>query len=209
MHKFSAQKGIIDPKIIIGGIVALAVIFILATGSFKFSVSPTKESSQTEQTQSTKPETKTYQNSQYGFSLEYPVDWDVKEGQQGYVADFVSPDESAFDKYSEFLGVKVVSLASQPDVTVQQAAEAWEQQTVDATSTDSNLKIVDRKSSTVGGNEAKTIVYTLNINNLPIKGSATITLKNNNGYIFQYYAEREKYDKYLPDIEAILSSVSF
>lgn len=209
MHKFSAQKGSASPALIIGGIITLVVIFLLATGNFKFSVSPAGQSSQTTQTQLAKPGTKSYQNSQYGFSVEYPSDWNVKEGQQGYVADFVSPDESAFDKYSEFLGVKVVSLASQPDTTVQQAAEAWEQQTVDATSTDSNLKIVDRKSSTVGGNEARTIVYTINIDNLPVKGSATITLKNNNGYIFQYFAEREKYDKYLPDIEAILSSVNF
>lgn len=207
----TAQKGIIDPKIIIGGIVVLVVVFILATGKFKFSASINNQpSSQTEgQTESeTAPSVpKSYQSDQYKFSLQYPENWNVKESQGQYVAAFFSPEESSSDKYREFLGVKAVSTVSKPDITLQEAADLWETQTVKESEANS-FTVIDRKSSTVSTLEAKDIIYTVNIENIPAKGFVRVVLANDNIYIFQYFAETDKYEKFLPEIEGIISSVT-
>ena len=210
------QKGIIDPKIIIGGVVALIVIFFLATGKFKFSASRSNQPSspQTEtqtETQSKQPEAtstpKSYQSEQYKFSLEYPGEWSYKEAQGQYVAAFFSPSESSPDKYREFLGVKVISIASKPNISLQEASDLWEEQTK-AESTADNFQVNDRKSSTISGKEAKDLIYTVDIKGIAAKGFVKITMANNNIYIFQYFAETDKYDKFLPDLESIISSVN-
>ncbi len=198
------QKGIIDPKIIIGGVIALVVVFFLATGSFKGSIS---RNDQTTSPGAAPSEPKSYQSEQYKFSLEYPGEWSYKEAQGQYVAAFFSPEESSSDSYREFLGVKVISTSSKPDISLQEAADLWEEQTV-AESTANNFQVVDRKTVTISGEEAREIIYTVDIKNIPAKGFVKITIANGNIYIFQYFAEADKYDKYLPDVESILSSVT-
>ena len=42
-----------------------------------------------------------------------------------------------------------------------------------------------------------------------MKGVVRITLNADKAYIFQYNARANAYDKFLPDIEAILASVKF
>ncbi|MBI4035924.1 hypothetical protein HY383_03160 [Candidatus Daviesbacteria bacterium] len=210
-----AQKGIVDPKIIIGGIIVLVVIFFLATGNFKFSASRSNQASpqkaeqkdeQSEQAQ-TASVPKSYQSSQYKFSLQYPENWSVKEAQGQYVAAFFSPEESSSDKYREFLGVKAISTSAKPNITLQEATDLWEEQTKKE-STANNFKIIDRKSSTVSAIEAKDLVYTVDIEGIPAKGFVRIVLTDSNIYIFQYFAETDKYEKYLSDIEGIISSVT-
>lgn len=208
------QKGIIDPKIIIGGIIALVVIFFIATGNFKFSTSVNKnankpssqENQQPTQVPQSKP--KSYQNEKYGITLEYPESWSLKESSSAvYIATFLSPKESSSDNFSEFLGIKVVDTTSKPNITLQEVADLWENQTKSA-STSEAFVVADRKSSTLSGEEAKDIEYTAKIDDINAKGMVRIVLKNNKAYIFQYNAEATSYDKYLPDIETILASVT-
>lgn len=208
----TAQRGIIDPKIIIGGVVVLVVVFILATGSFKFSASvgnkpsTSQTESQAEQSQTTSAP-KSYKNDQYKFSLQYPENWSIKESQGQYVAAFLSPEESTSDKYREFLGIKAVSTAKKPSITLQEAADLWEEQTKKESSAN-NFAITERKSSTVSGLEAKDLIYTVNVEGIPAKGFVKVVLTDSYIYIFQYFAETDKYQKFLPDIEGIISSAT-
>ncbi len=200
-----AQKGFVDPKIIIGGIVALAVIFFLATGDFEFSASRNDQPSSPQKAEQSVP--KSYQSDQYKFSLQYPENWSVKEKQGQYVAAFFSPEESSSDRYREFLGIKVVSITSKSNITLQEASDLWEEQTKKESTAD-NFKIIDRKSSTVSTIEARDLVYTVDIEGTSAKGFVRIVLTDSNIYILQYFAETDKYEKYLPDIEKIISSVT-
>lgn len=206
MKKKTVQKGAVNPKLVIGGVIAVVIVVLLATGKFKFSVTRNQGSptSQSEQTQAVVP--KSYRSEQYKFSLEYPGNWDVKEAQGQYVAAFLSPLESSSDKYREFLGVKVISKAGKPSITLQEATDLWESQTA-AESTANNFKVIGRKSSTVSGLEAKDLIYTVDIDGIPAKGFVRIVLTADNIYIFQYFAETGNYEKYLKDIEGIISSV--
>lgn len=215
------QKGFFDPKIIIGGVIALIIIFFLATGSFKFSASinPNKSTtpisqenaSQENPRQETTPQPtskpKTYQNDANGFSLEYPANWELKENPaQGYIAGVISPKESTSDTYQENLLIKAISTSSQPNITLQQLADSWENQTTKA---ESSLTIIDRKDTTLGGGETKSFTYTFKSEGDSGKGMAQITLKNNKAYVFQFNALEKDFNNYLPTIETILSTVKF
>ena len=215
--KMSAQKGFVDPKIIIGGIVVLAVILFIATGNLKFSASITDNSkskpttSENTKTAEATPQPtskpKTYQSEANKISMEYPADWSLKENPAaGYIAGFISPKQSANDTFQENLGVKAIDISSQPNITLQEVADTWENQTKKSEST---FSVSDRKSSTVSGESAKDIVYTFKDQGDNGKGMTRITLKNKKAYIFQYNALEKDYDKFLPAIETILSSLKF
>jgi len=209
MEKAAQQKGIIDPKIIIGGIVALVVIFFIATGSFKFSTSVKPNSNQPEQTtppSQSKP--KTYQNEAFGFSLEYPEKWSIKEKPTvSFFVGFFSPQESGSDDYRENLLIKSVDLSTQPNITLQEAADLWETQTAEVEG--DNFKVTDKKSSTLAGESAKDIIFDIKDKEIDGQGMVRIILKNSKGYIFQFNALKTSFDKFLPDIETILTSVKF
>lgn len=213
---FFNQRGIIDPKLIIGGIVILVIIFFIATGSFKFSASvknpnqsaysDTKEAKQPESTPQSKP--KTYQSEKYGFNLEYPSSWTLKENPTAsFVTGFFSPEESGSDSYRENLLVRVVDISKQPKMTLQEAADLWENDTEKAEG--NNFTVTDRKSATLAGEDAKDIIFDIKTKDVDGHGLIRITLKNNKAYIFQFNALKTTYDKYLSNIEAILASVKF
>lgn len=214
MNKFSArfeckQKGIVDPKIIIGGIVVLAILFFLFTGKFKFSASRTDQpqAQQNESPQEEKVEPKDYQNVDKKIKLKYPGNWELKENSDGYNAIFMSPLESSSDKYREFVALKVVSTENYPNLTLDEIVQTWEKETAEQT-TNSDYKIVERNPSTVSGNDAKDLVYEITVKNLPAKTLVRITMANDNAYIFKYYAEADKYDATLPQAEEIFSSIN-
>lgn len=213
----SVQKGMIDPKIIIGGVVVLVIIFFLSTGNLKFSASINKNSNQPSSTttsqeqSSSNPEPtaqpKTYQNDKYGLSLEYPANWSLKENPApSYIAGFFSPKEDASDTYDESVGVKAIDTSSKPDLTLQEVVDTWENQTKKS---ETSFVVTDRKSATIAEENAKDIFYTFQDKGIDGKGFVRIALKNNTAYIFTYNAAQKSYDKFLVDAEATLNSVKF
>ncbi len=203
------QKGVISLPVIIGGIVVLVVIFLIATGSFKFSASVKPNNNQSYTQPASQPTSdpvskpKTYQSEANGISLEYPASWSLKENPtSGYIAVFSSPKEGG----NNDLGLKVVDISSKPTVTLQEIADLWENQTKAA---EPSFAVTDRKTTSLAGEDAKEIVYNFKTNQVSGKGMTKITLKNKKAYIFQYNAGEKSYDKFLPDVEAILASVKF
>lgn len=209
------QIGVISPVVIIIVVIIVIVIVIsIASGAFKFSGSVSKNDNQSTLEKSSvaveetsTPKNKTYSNSASGISLEYPETWSIKEGTGGFIASFHSPQEGNNDSYAEYLGFKVVDVSSKPEYTVATVADLWENQTRKETKGDAAFTVTDRKLSTIAENEAKDIEYTFKFNDMALKGLTRITLVNGKAYIFQYYAAEGDYDKYLPAVESILSSV--
>ena len=207
MQKTVRQKGVALPLIIIGVLVVLVVVFFLVTGDFKFSVSTNQPSSQEQSEVQSGP--KSYVSDMYGFSLEYPGNWSFKNQPSAqYAVAFYSPLESSNDDYRDFLGIKVVDLSPQPDLTLQEIANLWESQTTEESAAEDNFQVVGRELATLSGEEARDIVFTADLEGDQIKGFARIVLKNSNAYIFEYFAKTGVYDKYLVDIEGILTSTS-
>lgn len=110
VNKYSAQKGVINP-LVIGGVVVLGiVVFLVASGSFKFSGSvkvdgqnQKQEQSQGQQSEQTpvptekpKPEVKLnpepFTDSKLGFSISYPEGWKANSATTN--ATFYKPSDT-------------------------------------------------------------------------------------------------------------------
>ena len=207
------QSGIVHLAVIVVVVLIIVVVIIsIASGSLKFSASITdtssnnaQQSGQTPSVPESKP--KAYQNEKYGIALEYPASWSLKESPaESYIVAFFSPKDSESDTYLENLGVKAIDVSAQPDITLQEVADLWENQTKEAVPT---FSVVERKSSTLSGEATMDLVYTFQESEGAAKGMTKMTLKNNTAYIFQFSALETGYTKYLSDIEAILASVRF
>ena len=212
-----SDKGVIDPKLIIGAVVIGAiVVFFIATGNFKFSASvnnqQTSTSSQTSTETSTPtkeepsaPKTKTYTNSTYGLSLEYPEDWSMKENPAtGIVVAFGSPKESSDDKFVDNVNVSFTNLSSKDALTLDQLADAWLKETENSAPT---FKLLDRQHTSVAGETAEQLVYSFSNKGMDMKGMVVITMKNKMAYIVTYSAEEGSYDKFVDAANTMVSSL--
>lgn len=208
--KKAAQQGIIDPKIIIGGVIVAVVAFFVATGNFKFSGSVgNKQTSTTPAPGQSIPSqpsstTKTYENQTYGMKLEYPDGWSMKENPaSGIIVAFRSPKENSSDKFVDNVNVSNADISSKPNMTLMQLTDSWLKQTESAPS----FKLQDRKSTTLAGEAAEQIVYTFTSNGMDLKGMVVITMKNKMAYIITYTAEKTSYDKFENAANTIVSSL--
>lgn len=202
----------IDPKIIIGGIVVLVIIFFLSSGSLKFSTSIKPDSSKPQQpeqkTQESTPTTqsklKTYQNESSGISVEYPENWSIKENPAaGIVVAFGSPKESSSDTFVDNINISTSDISSQPNLTLAKLADSWLKQTESAPS----FNLLDRKTTSMAGEEAEQLIYSFAKDGIDVKGMVVITMKNKKAYIVTYTAEAVSYDKFVDVANTISTSL--
>jgi len=183
--------------IIIVGVIVL-IIFVLATGDFKFSASINQ------------PETSSLESNIFegsGISLTYPSDWNQSDTPTGYIAAFSSPREDANDTFSENINIKSIDISSQPNATVTQIADLWLAQTSSEYSTE-DFQILNRSSSIMSGLSAEQFVYLITDGDINGKGMTVVTIKNTNAYLVTFTAESPaSYDKFIDAVNSILSSL--
>ena len=69
-----------------------------------------------------------------------------------------------------------------------------------------NFKLIESKGLTFHGNPAQNLIYTFNPGNGTIKVLESGATENNSIYIFQYRAQENKFDSYLPTIQRMIDS---
>lgn len=149
----------------------------------------------------------TYQNEQEGISIGYPGDWRLQENPgSGVLASFSSPKETPEDQFVENANLSITNLSSQPDMTLEELADLWlEQSSADFPSGSLNLE--KRSQAALAGLPAIQMIYSFQEPDIRIKGMAVTAIGNGNAYIFTYTAEEKSYDKFLKNINQILESV--
>jgi hypothetical protein len=162
----------------------------------------------------------TYNNATYGITMQYPSDWtvdntDFPDDGVTQIVGFYSLLDSRLDKYAERLWIAQDNLPLDQDFDL---AEYAEQIVTDyeATLVDFSVDEIDTEidSQTAGlGNiddsPAYRIVYTetLEPENIELKTMEIGTVVENRLYVINYYSEATSYDRYLPIIEQIISSI--
>ena len=140
-------------------------------------------------------ESRTYTNSEYNFSIDYPEDWDVLEDYMGMVFAFMGPLVLEETYYVN------INLAAEQlpyeDMKLKDYGKAVELNTK-RTSTD--YKKVDEYSTTIGGQPAIVIVFTCTFEvegtKFALKDSVAVFIKNNIGYTITYDVPEEFHDQY-------------
>jgi serine/threonine-protein kinase len=145
----------------------------------------------------------TYENANYGFSINYPSDWTKQEhipnGTGSHVVVlFVLPTNNV----SENLNV-VVDESIEPSTTLKEQTQAnLEQLQQDHP----DFKLLESGNTTLAGNPAYKIVYTASANQKFIKAMQVWTLSNGSYYLITYKTGPSNYDKYVETAQQMINS---
>jgi hypothetical protein len=153
-------------------------------------------------------ESKTYMNSKYGLSVEYPAkDWEVREGFAGSVVMFVGPQVGE-KNFRISVGVVANKLPESPQVTLEDYGNASEQL---IESLFENYQKVNEYSTTIDGQPATVQVFTGNYiySMNAIKSARAFLVKGNTAYEINYTSLPEFYNEYIDCFELAVSSFKF
>jgi eukaryotic-like serine/threonine-protein kinase len=165
-----------------------------------------------EQVTSNNTAVKTYENAGFGITMQYPSNWSVTQiredpsapANSSIVAIFKAPTESQTDLYQENVIINVQGPF--PDMTL---AEYTENSLNAFRNMSDTIEIFESSPTTISGLPAHEIVYTSSgIEGLNLKKTQLFTVVNNNmAYVFTFSAEEPQFNKYLPDVQKMISSI--
>jgi hypothetical protein len=139
----------------------------------------------------------TYENSTQGIKIDYPKGWTIIE--QGLA--FVSPKENDSDTFREGLRVTGGSMVNE---TIDKIADSV---LLFYNSTMKDFQLVESKGVIFHGNPAHSLIYTFSV---PGNGTLKVmdfgTIERNIIHVFQYKAQEDKFDSYLPTIQRMIDS---
>lgn len=221
MNKFSAQKGVVNP-LVIGGVVVIGIIvFLVASGSLKFSGYIKTDNSQTQdqtqvqseenQPQETakqeepKPESldlgESYTHSSPAFTFKYPKDWglDTKERQ---VTIFTK--DGGADNAKDSPAGMVVSVAPLSDeLTGKKIATLGDLLKSQIEKQFPNATTKESSETKLGTNES--FVYKIVYPNKATDFQANIYLLTDGSNLYTLFltARKDRFEKYEPTLQSI------
>ena len=150
-------------------------------------------------------ESLTYTNSEYGFSLEYPKDWDFEEGFFESIVIFIRP---LLEETPDMASINIGSaeFSEFPKPTLEEYVERSQLQIEESTE---NYNEVDRYNTTIGGQPAIVLTITGTRGNVYAMASQAYFFKENAVYIIIYTTSPESYDEYTDCFELVLSTFDF
>jgi hypothetical protein len=162
--------------------------------------------------QPTTTEGQTYTNLEYGFSVEYPDDWEMEEGGVGTIVQFTGPP--ALVGETMILGISIEITAEEfpmdAETTLEDFSQAGE---LILQMLHSDYKKLNEYSTTIGGEPAKVRTLTYSLEETEGKTLVQITegffFKENLAYLIAYFATPESHDEYLDCFELVMSSFRF
>jgi hypothetical protein len=149
------------------------------------------------------PETLVYTNSEHGFSLEYPKDWNVEEGSAGTVVLFTGPQVG---EYEYMVNINIVTEELPSEMTVQDYARMAELQQKKAWS---DYVKVKEYTSTISGLPAVVKTFTATPINVPLKDIQVFFIKDEVAYIITYDVAIDSHDEYAEFFDLAISTFKF
>ena len=150
----------------------------------------------------------TYENSMYGFGIQYPSNWEkidfgqaIEEDDRHVVVTFLSPPEGTLDVFREYLVIQVGNLMF--NRSLEQYVDT---QTNSLRDSLPDFGIVESNATTVAGNRAHTIVYTFKVGEDEYKVTEFWIIKGDKLYYLKYSTESEKSDNHGSTIRKMIDS---
>ncbi|MFW6035768.1 MAG: PsbP-related protein [Halothermotrichaceae bacterium] len=143
-----------------------------------------------------------YQNDKYGFRIDYPGNWELKEDSFDSVISIISEREDENDNVSENINVVVQDLSTQP-----MSLKEYTELSIDQiNNVIENGEVLENEFITFAENEGVKIIYKGELEDLKLKWLVKYLIKNNKAYLVTYTAAEDKFDKYLPTVEKMYDS---
>lgn len=150
-------------------------------------------------------ETLTYTNSEWGFSVEYPKDWDVEESVEDAIVVFVGPfiEETGVPVNVRIGGGQLPAWAGvTPEIVVSQIKKRLNNAV-------GNYKEVDGYNTVADDITATVWTLTGDIEGVTLMMTWACFLKDNVAYVVGYTATPESHGDYLHCFELVLSTFEF
>lgn len=145
-----------------------------------------------------------YINNEYQFGIKYPQTWSQRELNDpitGEIVVFVSPAESSSDLFREKVYLTTEYL---PSETI--ALEEYTQTVLQRIEQSSGNEIYENSASEIDGLPARSIIYSRYEGGLQLRQMEVFTIKGDRVYISIYTAQRDKFSKFLNEVEQIIDS---
>jgi hypothetical protein len=147
-----------------------------------------------------------YENSSYGFKMQYPKDWTKEEGSNNTIVTFKSP-QGKNDKFIENVNLVNEDVSQVPGISL----DAYEQAAVKIIKESSELKDfkqVESKSMTLSGLPGKSVAYTSLYapNGLKLYTRQYFTIKDKMVYIITYTASQDDPSAFMDVVQKMVGS---
>ena len=146
----------------------------------------------------------TYTNSEYSFSVDYPADWDVREGFTGLAVVFAGPKvlKGIYD-----VNISVNAERLSQEIALKDYVTASD---LKAKKTIPNYNKVQEYSATINGLPAVVLVAALllkwNGKKVALKNKYAIVIKDKVAYTITYDAPAEFHDEYADCFDLVINS---
>ena len=145
-----------------------------------------------------------YTNSEYQFGVKYPQTWSQRELNDpitGEIAVFVSPAESSSDLFREKVYLATEYLPSETT-----ALEEYTQTVLQRLEQTNGSEIYDNSAVEIDGLPGRSIIYSRYQGGLQLRQMEVFTIRGDRVYIAIYTAQRDKFSKFLNEVEQIIDS---
>ena len=146
---------------------------------------------------------KTYKNSEYGFSMQYPSDWTLTENQNGTAVAFWSPKQNELDFFSENVNVVVqhvppelLRLDTYSKKAIEQLVSVFKQ----------NVEMLEADYTLLSGKKAFKIVYIGKGPEAEFKLMHVWTISGFQAYQVNFGGIVSQYDTFIDTAEKMISS---
>ena len=145
-----------------------------------------------------------YRNAAYGFSIQYPANWTVKENYEGTAVFLLSPLENKLDFFPENVNVVVQDLSQKPmdldkysNIAIHQMQVVFKQ----------NLEVLESDSTYLDGHPAHNFVFLAKGPDMEMKIKCVWTvIDETKAYQVTFGALTSQYDKYVTKVQKIIQS---
>jgi len=145
-----------------------------------------------------------YSDSKYGFTLQYPKDWEKQAGAMGSAVLILSPREGDSDTFRENVNVLVQTL---PDkMTLDQYTKLSLDQ---APKLISRFDLLDQGPTQLAGRPARRVHYRGEQGVFRLEWEQVWSVLEGQAFVLTYTAERARYGTYLRTAEAMFASFRF
>jgi len=145
---------------------------------------------------------KTYTNSQYGFSIQYPAGWTEGEGVSGTVVSFMSEQSAPTDVFKESANVTTEDLSASGASLAEYIVAANDQ----IKNAFPNAQVISDTDRQIAGIDGHAITYTAETQGVTLELIQAFTVKDDRAYVITAASTEEDFPQFEEDFNAIIDS---
>ncbi len=145
---------------------------------------------------------KTYANSQYGFTVDYPAGWAMEEGVSGSIVIFKGP---VMEETGGRVNINITN-EQLPESSNTSAEDYLNLTDTQLAKGFANYAKLETSDLTVSGIPAKKMIYVFDMQGFNLKANQVYLIEDHNAFTITFVAAPDSYDKYTGESDMVINS---